>query len=283
MADQEKVDQDVATSSSSPPPSTPPPAAHSAPSAAPLSSSSPSLFVPPPSGSSLPAYPAAPPASAHSVYFAPLPPAYPVPHPHPHAHPHAVQYQPPVMLASPHHAAPPQQPWGYGPQGPPPAAHAQPPLPGHGYAVSPFARPPMHHMPHSHPYPHAAYHVAGPRHSVPTESWGYPAGAAAYGYDHDHHHPQHHHHPHAARAMDSSPTQQHTGLSKASKKRSRSPSNDKVPAKRPAGLEKRNSSSAGTAKVVERDGQTTTVFQCRGFGDCCMTFTRSEHLARHIR
>lgn len=71
------------------------------------------------------------------------------------------------------------------------------------------------------------------------------------------------------------------------KKRSRSPSQpqDQVATsvKRPGGLEKRNSSSAGTAKMVEKDGQTTTIFQCRGFGDCSMTFTRSEHLARHIR
>jgi hypothetical protein len=26
-----------------------------------------------------------------------------------------------------------------------------------------------------------------------------------------------------------------------------------------------------------------TMFQCRGFGDCQMVFTRSEHLARHVR
>lgn len=26
-----------------------------------------------------------------------------------------------------------------------------------------------------------------------------------------------------------------------------------------------------------------TVFQCSGFGDCHMIFTRSEHLARHVR
>lgn len=30
-------------------------------------------------------------------------------------------------------------------------------------------------------------------------------------------------------------------------------------------------------------GSGTTVFQCQGFGDCRMVFTRSEHLARHIR
>lgn len=51
---------------------------------------------------------------------------------------------------------------------------------------------------------------------------------------------------------------------------------------RPAAPEKRLS-QAGAAKVVEKDGATTTVFQCQGFGNCNMTFTRSEHLARHIR
>lgn len=27
----------------------------------------------------------------------------------------------------------------------------------------------------------------------------------------------------------------------------------------------------------------TKVFQCTGYGDCSMVFTRSEHLARHMR
>ncbi|CAO1619657.1 unnamed protein product [Sympodiomycopsis kandeliae] len=76
------------------------------------------------------------------------------------------------------------------------------------------------------------------------------------------------------------------------RKRSRSPSGGDRTAqitstlettpKRPAALEKRPS-HAGAAKVVEKDGATTTVFQCQGFGNCNMTFTRSEHLARHIR
>lgn len=30
-------------------------------------------------------------------------------------------------------------------------------------------------------------------------------------------------------------------------------------------------------------GSSVTMFQCRGFGDCKMVFTRSEHLARHVR
>lgn len=30
-------------------------------------------------------------------------------------------------------------------------------------------------------------------------------------------------------------------------------------------------------------GSNATVFQCSGFGDCHMVFTRSEHLARHVR
>lgn len=29
--------------------------------------------------------------------------------------------------------------------------------------------------------------------------------------------------------------------------------------------------------------KSTKVFQCTGYGDCTMQFTRSEHLARHIR
>lgn len=37
--------------------------------------------------------------------------------------------------------------------------------------------------------------------------------------------------------------------------------------------EKKNSGGSGSA----------TVFQCCGFGDCRMVFTRSEHLARHVR
>lgn len=74
-------------------------------------------------------------------------------------------------------------------------------------------------------------------------------------------------------------------MAAAKKKRSRSPSQDKSVAgsKRPSGILRRNSSCAGTAKTIEKDGQTTTIFQCRGFGNCNMTFTRSEHLARHIR
>lgn len=51
---------------------------------------------------------------------------------------------------------------------------------------------------------------------------------------------------------------------------------------RPGAPEKRLS-QAGAAKVVEKDGGTTTIFQCQGFEGCNMTFTRSEHLARHIR
>jgi hypothetical protein len=30
-------------------------------------------------------------------------------------------------------------------------------------------------------------------------------------------------------------------------------------------------------------GGKTKVFQCTGYGDCSMVFTRSEHLARHMR
>ncbi|PWN28966.1 hypothetical protein BDZ90DRAFT_135486 [Jaminaea rosea] len=257
-----------------------------------VSSSSPSAssLFPTSSAPIPPAFPSAPQPAHHFIYPASYTHvAYP-------QHPTAVQFEQHTMLANPHHAASAQQPWAYGPQGPPPGAahhHQQPAaLSGHGYAISPFARPPMHPMVgHSMHYIPSAYHVhSGPRHSVPTESWSYPAGASAYSHDHQHHQPHAHHtalphHPHAS-VRQSSPTQQEpTVLAKASKKRSRSPSqSDKTSsAKRPSGPEKRNSSSAGTAKVVEKDGQTTTIFQCRGFGDCNMTFTRSEHLARHIR
>lgn len=51
------------------------------------------------------------------------------------------------------------------------------------------------------------------------------------------------------------------------------------------------SKTAGSTATGERRGKATlgtsgngtAVFQCQGFGDCRMVFTRSEHLARHIR
>lgn len=133
----------------------------------------------------------------------------------------------------------------------------------------------------------------------------------------DDRHPHYHHHPHPSDAASSasphsvsyyngntytyaaasgptvhppSASMQATPSSQ-SRKRSRSTSaeqamtnanNDGTKKSRPAALEKRPS-QAGTAKVVEKDGTTTTVFQCSGYGDCNMTFTRSEHLARHVR
>ncbi|CEH12819.1 rna polymerase ii transcription factor [Ceraceosorus bombacis] len=36
-------------------------------------------------------------------------------------------------------------------------------------------------------------------------------------------------------------------------------------------------------KSIDAAGGNVTMFQCRGFGDCKMVFTRSEHLARHVR
>lgn len=69
------------------------------------------------------------------------------------------------------------------------------------------------------------------------------------------------------------------------KKRSRSPEGDRSAAgKRPSlSSTKSRTSTAGSSRVPDKDGNPTAVFQCRGFGDCTMTFTRSEHLARHIR
>lgn len=37
------------------------------------------------------------------------------------------------------------------------------------------------------------------------------------------------------------------------------------------------------AAVKKPKTKSTKVFQCTGYGDCTMQFTRSEHLARHIR
>lgn len=38
-----------------------------------------------------------------------------------------------------------------------------------------------------------------------------------------------------------------------------------------------------TKATLGTSGNSAAVFQCQGFGDCRMVFTRSEHLARHIR
>ena len=46
----------------------------------------------------------------------------------------------------------------------------------------------------------------------------------------------------------------------------------------------RGSESRGTSGGANGQGSgSATVFQCSGFGDCRMVFTRSEHLARHVR
>lgn len=39
----------------------------------------------------------------------------------------------------------------------------------------------------------------------------------------------------------------------------------------------------GAAGTSTPNGASATLFQCSGFGDCHMVFTRSEHLARHVR
>lgn len=47
---------------------------------------------------------------------------------------------------------------------------------------------------------------------------------------------------------------------------------------RPGSSSKDSGSAAKKPKT-----KSTKVFQCTGYGDCTMQFTRSEHLARHIR
>ncbi|PWZ01303.1 hypothetical protein BCV70DRAFT_205092 [Testicularia cyperi] len=48
------------------------------------------------------------------------------------------------------------------------------------------------------------------------------------------------------------------------------------------GQEDGSADKAGSNGKSEGSGN-VTMFQCRGFGDCRMVFTRSEHLARHVR
>ena len=44
------------------------------------------------------------------------------------------------------------------------------------------------------------------------------------------------------------------------------------------------SSSKDSAGAIKKPKtKSNKVFQCTGYGDCTMQFTRSEHLARHIR
>jgi len=47
---------------------------------------------------------------------------------------------------------------------------------------------------------------------------------------------------------------------------------------RPGSSSKDSGSAPKKAKT-----KSTKIFQCTGYGDCTMQFTRSEHLARHIR
>jgi hypothetical protein len=55
----------------------------------------------------------------------------------------------------------------------------------------------------------------------------------------------------------------------------------------PALSRRRKRSDSGDAQSSDKDeagaSGNVTMFQCRGFGDCQMVFTRSEHLARHVR
>ena len=44
-----------------------------------------------------------------------------------------------------------------------------------------------------------------------------------------------------------------------------------------------SSSKDSTGAIKKPKTKSNKVFQCTGYGDCTMQFTRSEHLARHIR
>jgi hypothetical protein len=44
-----------------------------------------------------------------------------------------------------------------------------------------------------------------------------------------------------------------------------------------------SSSKESTSASKKPKTKSTKVFQCTGYGECTMQFTRSEHLARHIR
>ena len=44
-----------------------------------------------------------------------------------------------------------------------------------------------------------------------------------------------------------------------------------------------SSSKDSTGAIKKPKTKSTKLFQCTGYGDCTMQFTRSEHLARHIR
>ena len=46
---------------------------------------------------------------------------------------------------------------------------------------------------------------------------------------------------------------------------------------------KSTAASVDTASVQRLKRPSSKVFRCTGYGDCNMTFSRSEHLARHVR
>ncbi|PWN35886.1 uncharacterized protein FA14DRAFT_48631 [Meira miltonrushii] len=57
---------------------------------------------------------------------------------------------------------------------------------------------------------------------------------------------------------------------------------ESVPANRTASTSNETSGASSADSGANSSGN-VTMFQCRGFGDCKMVFTRSEHLARHVR
>lgn len=74
-------------------------------------------------------------------------------------------------------------------------------------------------------------------------------------------------------------SQRHAPRGKRARKES--PAHDSRAAGQPAS-QVDASADDGNGQKSESSGN-VTMFQCRGFGDCRMVFTRSEHLARHVR
>ncbi|KAG0320220.1 hypothetical protein BG000_003654 [Podila horticola] len=83
------------------------------------------------------------------------------------------------------------------------------------------------------------------------------------------HRPSHHHQEHSYRVDTSSHESYNSSSSTSSKQASPAPSN--------------RSDSNSNHDYPAMKGSKGKLFQCSGFGDCRMVFTRSEHLARHAR
>lgn len=70
--------------------------------------------------------------------------------------------------------------------------------------------------------------------------------------------------------------------SRNKRQRKESPTHNNAPAE-PAKPPPANGSPEDANADKSEGSGNVTMFQCRGFGDCRMVFTRSEHLARHVR